>query len=304
MQTEAEAAAKGRHLKELHDRILQVSIAVPKNAKKVAKTIVQSASPEPGAFVAGDDTDDNAANGGSRGGNFSSATPDPSTYPSASSGSSAADTRRDRTIALLNIPDTVNDARIRALVEPYGALRKIILIPERRGAIIEFQRVQDVGKAALALEGYTIILGKAPIAVGNVEEMLKSAARKDDSRPAGRSTKGGQHSNDKGKDAAKGKGRGKLPMAQSAVVSRPSLLGLGRRRGGKGGLGQMRSGNTSSNMQKTGSYTVTSQKDDTMGTEAEKTDGPADTPAGGKGNAFFRSLLAKDGRSPSSSSKR
>ena len=190
------------------------------------------------------------------------------------------------------------------MVEPYGGLRKIILIPERQGAIIEFQRVQDVGKAALALEGYTIISGKVPIAVGNVEEMLKSAARREDSRPEGRITKGGKHGNDKRTEIEKGNSRKILPMAQSAVISRPSLLGLGRRRGGKGGLGQRRGGGIgggSSTQQSGSSAAATSERDDTMETDAKKTDRPAVAAVGGKGNAFFRSLITKN-EGPSSSS--
>ena len=197
------------------------------------------------------------------------------------------------------------------MVEPHGALRKIILIPERQGAIIEFQRVQDVGKAALALEGYTIVSGKAPIAVGNVEELLKSAARRENSRPEGKTAGGGKHSNDKRKEVEKGKGRRILPMAQSAMVSRPSLLGLGRRRGGKGGLGQRRGGgiggdggSSSSSMQKTGSSAATTnERDDIMETDKKETDRPAGAPAGEKGNAFFRALLTKDREASSSSSK-
>lgn len=42
------------------------------------------------------------------------------------SSSDAAKDRRERTIALLNIPDTVNDARIRSMVEPHGSLKNII----------------------------------------------------------------------------------------------------------------------------------------------------------------------------------
>ncbi|KAJ5924458.1 hypothetical protein N7466_008645 [Penicillium verhagenii] len=83
--------------------------------------------------------------------------------------------RWDRTLALMNVPDTVNDARIRALVEPLGRLVKIILRPDHQGAIVEFVDVQDAGKATLALEGKEIISGR-PLHIGTVEDMKKLQA--------------------------------------------------------------------------------------------------------------------------------
>ena len=75
----------------------------------------------------------------------------------------------------MNIPDTINDARIRALMEPHGALVKIILRPDHQGAIVEFADVASVGKASLALEGTEITTGRK-IGVGSVSEMLKQKA--------------------------------------------------------------------------------------------------------------------------------
>ena len=81
---------------------------------------------------------------------------------------------RDRSIALINVPDTVNDARIRALVEPYG-YKKITLMPQHQGAIIEFASVEGVGKAQLALEGVEIAEGRK-IHIGTVAELKSSKA--------------------------------------------------------------------------------------------------------------------------------
>jgi RNA recognition motif-containing protein len=61
-------------------------------------------------------------------------------------------TRGDRTIALLNIPDTVNDVRIKTLAEPYG-YKKITLMPQHGGATVEFETVEQAGKAEIALQG-------------------------------------------------------------------------------------------------------------------------------------------------------
>ncbi|CAG7947863.1 unnamed protein product [Penicillium nalgiovense] len=76
-----------------------------------------------------------------------------------------------RTLALMNVPDTVNQARIRTLVEPYGRLVAINLRPEHQGAIVEFVDVHDAGKASLALEGKEIAPGR-PLHIGTVREMM------------------------------------------------------------------------------------------------------------------------------------
>lgn len=78
-----------------------------------------------------------------------------------------------RTLALMNVPDTVNQARIRALVESYGRLVAINLRPEHQGAIVEFVDIQSAGKATLALEGKEITPGR-PLHIGTVREMLNS----------------------------------------------------------------------------------------------------------------------------------
>jgi RNA recognition motif-containing protein len=58
-----------------------------------------------------------------------------------------------RTITLLGIPDTVNDARVRALVEPLGTIVKLILVPGNRSAKIEFADAASAGKASLHFDG-------------------------------------------------------------------------------------------------------------------------------------------------------
>ena len=58
----------------------------------------------------------------------------------------------DRSIAILNLPDTVPDVRIRPLVEAYG-FKKIKLEPQHGGATIEFVTVEGAGKAEIALQG-------------------------------------------------------------------------------------------------------------------------------------------------------
>ncbi|CAO2653187.1 Nn.00g025980.m01.CDS01 [Neocucurbitaria sp. VM-36] len=58
----------------------------------------------------------------------------------------------ERSIAILNLPDTVPDVRIKPLVEPYG-FKMIKLEPQHGGAVIEFTTVEGAGKAGFALEG-------------------------------------------------------------------------------------------------------------------------------------------------------
>jgi len=135
------------------------------------------------------------------------------------------DDRRDRTIGLMNIPDTVNDSRIRSMVEPYGALVKIVLRPDHQGAIVEYVDVNDAGKASLGLEGHEIAPGRK-IRVGSVAVMLKQDAE----RKVDRIQVGGGKSKKEGD---------KSTVLQGSVqVKRP---GQGAARGGRrGGLGAKR----------------------------------------------------------------
>ncbi|EEQ35563.1 Splicing factor [Microsporum canis] len=144
--------------------------------------------------------------------------------------------RRLRTVALMNIPDTVNDARIRALTEPYGALVKIILRPDHQGAIVEFSDTHDAGKASLALEGYEITPGRF-IRVVSVKNMLQQKAEhKIDRIPVGK---------EKGKasgatTSGSGVAGGRMMQQPSAPIRRPNQPSGGRR----GGLGVKRGGSS------------------------------------------------------------
>jgi RNA recognition motif-containing protein len=67
-------------------------------------------------------------------------------------GSRPEGTIGSRSVAFLNLPDTVPDIRIKPLVEPFG-FKKITLEPQHGGAIIEFHTVEGAGKAEIALQG-------------------------------------------------------------------------------------------------------------------------------------------------------
>ena len=58
-----------------------------------------------------------------------------------------------KTVCAINVADTVNEARIRQLFEPFGSLRKVELRPDHSGVFVEYDSVANAGKATLALEG-------------------------------------------------------------------------------------------------------------------------------------------------------
>ena len=75
---------------------------------------------------------------------------------------------RARTVALTSLPDTVNDARMQALVQAAtggAAMVQLSLQPSKGTAKIEFQTVAAAGRAILALDGKEID-GKAIRAEG------------------------------------------------------------------------------------------------------------------------------------------
>ena len=131
--------------------------------------------------------------------------------------------RNERTIALMDVPHTVNDARIRALAEKHGKLVKLSLRPDHRGAIVEYVDSHDAAKASLGLEGYEVDPGRK-LHVGTVPELLKQRAEKTSDKIM----------------IGKAKENGTKPVTngslQPASVRRPGQP----IRGGRGGLGQKR----------------------------------------------------------------
>lgn len=80
--------------------------------------------------------------------------------------------RRDRTVAICDVPDTVNDSRIKAVAEKIGPVRKVLLKTNHQGALIEFENVPDAGRAMLELEDFEIDPGRH-IRVTTEKEMLQ-----------------------------------------------------------------------------------------------------------------------------------
>ncbi|GJP92434.1 pre-mRNA splicing factor [Aspergillus niger] len=182
--------------------------------------------------------------------------------------------RQARTLGLMNVPDTVNDARIRALVEPYGKLIKIVLRPDHQGAIVEFADVHEAGKASLELEGQEITPGRK-LHVGTVPEMLKQTAEKKSSNGPSQGTSGSSK--------AKDKPSGLFPVAKP--IKRPPQPGA---RGGKrGGLGVKRATATSS---ANGQTTTTTTTTTTMTTDSAA---PGEGQSTKKSNEDFRAMIQR-----------
>ena len=140
-KTDAEASLDLDKTK-LKSKILKVEVAVGKKFKPIATSKGSSASPAPeGVSVV-----------------LPSSAPD-----SIGDNAGSAPTREEiskRTMTLMNVPDTVNDARIRALAEPFGSIAKVVLRPDHQGAIVEYAEIASAGRAALALENYEIVPGR------------------------------------------------------------------------------------------------------------------------------------------------
>ena len=214
------------NLAKFKSTIIEVSMSTPNPAKRQATTINSqgqrsSASPKPETTSKRHLPDAHASPVASSNDN--------SNRPSAVSIAA-------RTIALCNIPDTINDARVRALVEPYGPITKLTLRPDHQGAIVEFADTQAAGKASLGVEGHEIAPGRK-LRVVTVKELLqeKPEVRASDKIVVGG---GGGPSKDKKKSAG-GAPTGMIPNAQH--IRRPQITPA-ERRGGRGGLGFKRGG--------------------------------------------------------------
>lgn len=85
--------------------------------------------------------------------------------------------RSERTIFLTDVPDTVNEARLRQLAAKYGTILKCILKTNHQGALIEYSSIAQAGEAALGLDGHEIIEGRK-IRVASEAEMKSQGPEK------------------------------------------------------------------------------------------------------------------------------
>ena len=193
-------------------RVLNVSISTNDKSKRQQNRIItstatsQRGTTSPAPHLNGDHH------------NIASPTP-----PTDTASQSKSAEIQSRTLALLNIPDTINDARIRALTEPYGELVKVSLRPNHQGAIIEYKYEASVGKASLALEGHEIVPDRK-IRIGTVSELNQQKA---------------DHHSDRIQVGVAAKTTN-AQLQGPTTIRRPGQPGT--RRGGKGGLGIKRGG--------------------------------------------------------------
>ena len=161
--------------------------------------------------------------------------------------------RNSRTVAFINVPDTVGLPRVRALAEECGSLVKAVLRADHQGAVIEYIDERDAGKARLKFNGFQILPGRK-LRVGTVREMLNEKA---------------EVKTDK---IQVGKARAVQEGNRPGGVQGPTLIKRPGQQSRRGGLGQKR---------------------DLGFALSVKTDGKAKTNGvnGGKSNDDFRAML-------------
>jgi RNA recognition motif-containing protein len=197
---EAERAVKEYNDTEFKGRTLHLEISTRKGTR-IATHVNRDGTGSPAPESAGSPAVLNGAR---------SATGDPEP---------GAKDHKERTIALLNVPDTVTAARLEKLVvEHAGAIKKFTLRPDHAGAIVEFADVSSVGKAQMALQDFE--LEEKKISVGTVPELMKQAPEDKQEKPKPKPKKGEK-------------------KTFGAPVARPaqggaSVRGRGGRRGGLG----------------------------------------------------------------------
>lgn len=220
---EAQAAIVNLKGREIRGRSIALEIAKPNagGAKRTATSIVtgQGRSQTPSA------DGDTHMNG-------NAASP-PASYTSdvaavASAGANG-ENRKDRTLYLVNIPDTVNDTRVRHFLDQYGALKKIILRPDHRGAIAEFATVADAGKAEMKIPDAQFDFEEG---TGRFVEVVEES-QFFKTREEWKTNKLGKPS----KAGSSGSGSGTTKMLAPPRISRPGQAG-----GRRGGLGVKRGG--------------------------------------------------------------
>jgi RNA recognition motif-containing protein len=141
---------------KLKSRVITVEVSTGKNFKPTATSKGASASPAPDAD----------------GDSVMSPSPAPEYHTNTHAHHCPSVTDiANRTMTLINIPDTVNDARVRAIAEPFGNIVKLVLRPDHQGAIIEYTDAASAGRAALGLENYEIAPGRR-LRTGGMKDLL------------------------------------------------------------------------------------------------------------------------------------
>ncbi|KAM0444278.1 hypothetical protein ACHAO4_010320 [Trichoderma viride] len=195
---QAEKAASELNKAKFFNQILQVEISKPSNVKPTAQSVSHDrATP---TSQATEDAEGDTAMGGS---------------------TTAADIAA-RTIALMGLSDTVNDARVRALVEPFGPIVKLVLQPSHGGAKIEFANSSAAGKASLQLSNVEFEGRK--LRVGSLDDLRYAKAERVQDRIVPRSQSEAKKDNSAGST--------EKSFIPSSMIRRPALGRPGPKRGG------------------------------------------------------------------------
>ncbi|KAI9667028.1 MAG: Splicing factor [Trizodia sp. TS-e1964] len=208
----------------------------------------------------------------------------PTSVTSKDSSRPSRDEIKSRTVALLNVPDTVNDSRIRAIMEPYGTLTKIVLRPDHRGAIVEFKETNDAGRASLGIEGFELEPGR-PLSVGSVTQLLRE-------RPEFRPSRGTAYFSHTPRSGTMAAGKDKNSLLPQAAVRRPVLANTGK--AARGGLGVKRRPGLGFRSLAPATEKPATADESTRGGEASVEAGPKSADAtAARSNADFKALYAK-----------
>lgn len=247
---QAETAIKELDKTKFRSQILNVEASKPVNFKPVSKVgLSPSPAPSGGRDAEGDE-----------------AMPDRD-----GSGPKPSQDEPGRTVAIMGVPDTMNDARVRALVEPHGQLTKLTLRPDHGGAILEFADAAAAGKAQLSLDGVEVEgrkLKTGPVAA-LFREKAETRIDRIDKKPSDSAAKSNSTST-----------KATMMAPPSTIIRRPAL---GAKPKGRAGLGF------------TG---VINKATKAAGEEAKKEETNGSEPAKPvmKSNADFRALLLNNGK--------
>jgi RNA recognition motif-containing protein len=246
---EAEAALVLNN-KPLKDRLVRITLATDRSSAKkdIATTIVQQTTSGSPATEGSQNGSAEATNG-RRG----------STGKPQELNEETARTVRERTLALLDLPDTVNDARIQAFLENFGPLRKITVRRDKAGAMVEFVNLQDAGKVGMGVDCSPL---GPEVRIGTVEDLLYKSKAKPASEQASKPVTS-------------------FKPAQAGISRPAQRSGQGRR----GGLGFKRGGGFAASSS-SGAAKSPEGEDKTM-------TGTVETETKAKSNNDFRALFNK-----------
>lgn len=227
---EAERAIKELHNTKLKSRIVEVSLAKPK--PKVSAKILNPDAPTSGS-ASKPKSDTDVSMGGV-------SSPPPEVTASSVPHDPPVPARLydnpaiKRKVAVMNLPDTVNEARVAELAAEVGTVEKLVLQPRKGSAVITFVEEAAAGKAMMALDGRW--WEGRQLRTGGLQELAKYTGRD----PAqGRKGSGDESGKKKGEKGEEDKGRKEGGSALAPVNIRRPVLGRGGKRGLARPLGQV-----------------------------------------------------------------